>query len=126
MQGIWFSIMFPYSVVGSIMSEDSTVIQYPPVVEEVVGGNITMNCILEGLTSYCYTVAWIRLPKQPGALRFPKNTVINTRSEYEIFNNICPVSIYNVSVTDSGIYYCAVIYGQQIYLGNGTTVIVKG
>ncbi|XP_074789867.1 immunoglobulin heavy constant epsilon [Oncorhynchus kisutch] len=112
-------------VVGSIMPEDSTVIQYPPVVEEVVGGNITMNCILEGLTSYCYTVAWIRLPKQPGALRVLKNTIINTRSEYEIFKHMCPVSIYNVAVTDSGIYYCAVIYGQQIYLGNGTTVIVK-
>ncbi|CAB1320884.1 unnamed protein product [Coregonus sp. 'balchen'] len=113
-------------VVVPILSEDSTVTQYPPVVEEVVGGNITMNCILEGLTSYCYTVAWIRLPKQPGALRVPKNTVINTRSQYEIFKNMCPVSIYNATVTDSGIYYCAVIYGQQIYLGNGTTVIVKG
>lgn len=124
MQSIWLITMFLYSGAGSIMLEDSTVTQFRPFVEDVVGGNITMNCVLEGLTSYCYTVACMRLPTQPGVLWVPKNIIINIRSQYD--KKMCPVFIYTAAVTDSGIYYCAVIYGQQIYLGNGTTVIVKG
>ncbi|KAL0962268.1 hypothetical protein UPYG_G00337870 [Umbra pygmaea] len=112
-------------VEGSIVLDDTTVTQFPPVVEEVVGSNISINCVLEGLTSYCYMVAWMRTPRWPGMLRISKNTDIIPRSENEIFKKICPVTIQNATVTDSGIYYCAVVYGQQFYLGNGTTVIVK-
>lgn len=100
--------------------------QYPDVVEVLNGSNITMSCLLVGLSSYCYTVTWLKLDTQNGAMRVTNNTRINARSEEQVLQRKCPVSIYEATAKDAGIYYCVVMYGQQVYFGNGTTVIVKG
>ncbi|KAJ8000219.1 hypothetical protein DPEC_G00202570 [Dallia pectoralis] len=106
-------------------SEFSSVVQHPPVVEETVGNDISMDCVLQGLTSYCYTVAWLQLQRWPRTLQVTKNTNLKHKSGYPASEKICPMSINNATVSDTGIYYCVVVYNHQIYLGNGTTVIVK-
>ena len=43
-----------------------------------------------------------------------------------VFNSVCWATIPEVTVQDSGMYYCVLSHGQFAYVGNGTRLTVTG
>ncbi|KAJ8397325.1 hypothetical protein AAFF_G00441590 [Aldrovandia affinis] len=53
------------------------------------------------------------------------STCKSTSTEHATQRKVCSINIQNATVDDSGTYYCSAIYGNIIYMGNGSTVIVR-
>ncbi|KAJ8372121.1 hypothetical protein AAFF_G00294360, partial [Aldrovandia affinis] len=93
----------------------------PELVEVEAGGTVRLHCDVDEIRTYCYTVVWTRI--NPRTRKMSTCKFIST--EHATLQNVCSINIQNATVDDSGTYYCSVIHGKSIYIGNGSTLIVR-
>ncbi|KAG7457931.1 hypothetical protein MATL_G00232550 [Megalops atlanticus] len=98
--------------------------QFPEFAKVQVGDTISLQCDLKGLTTYCYTIAWMKIHPRTRKMEVCKNSYTDSKPGTEAGSQICHFSLQNAKVEDSGTYYCSAVHGQIIYTGNGSTVIV--
>ncbi|XP_066577757.1 uncharacterized protein LOC136767712 [Amia ocellicauda] len=98
--------------------------QYPPSVVAEVGSNVTLQCDIGEVTGYCFTVAWLKLDTKNQKLKVDHNSQSSSTASDTPRGMTCPFFIKNATVAHSGTYYCSFVLGQQIYIGNGSSVII--
>ncbi|XP_064201578.1 uncharacterized protein LOC135260257 [Anguilla rostrata] len=98
--------------------------QFPALMEVEAGRTARLKCSTNGMpATYCYTIIWTRVDSKTNKLISLKNapnfvsTVASEQTE-------CSFDIKNATADDSGTYYCLVVYGKMVYIGNGSNVIV--
>ncbi|KAI7803683.1 uncharacterized protein LOC130561877 [Triplophysa rosa] len=102
-----------------------TVSQFPPLVNVGLGETVTMHCQLNGVQSFCHTVAWLRVDPVTGMTNILQDSNIPFQSNDQVQSSVCKASVYNATQQDSGTYYCIATDREHMYLGNGTIVIIK-
>ncbi|XP_018596971.1 uncharacterized protein LOC108927859 [Scleropages formosus] len=106
-----------------VMGVFSTVSQFPPSVEVMEGASITLECRFDLVIQYCYTVNWMKLQLNTNVLTTYQNKNMDGSKPSQFK---CLLSINRATVSDSGVYYCSVVRGNMVYLGNGSSVTVIG
>ncbi|XP_055074942.2 immunoglobulin kappa light chain [Misgurnus anguillicaudatus] len=119
MHDISYIVLF---CVISLKVTAGTVSQFPQSVDVSLGDTVTIYCHLNKVQSLCHTVAWLRVDPVNGETH---TVQVPPQSTNQMQSSVCSVSVYNATEQDSGTYYCIVLDREQMYLGNGTTVIVK-
>ncbi|XP_065138506.1 immunoglobulin kappa light chain [Paramisgurnus dabryanus] len=119
MHGLLYIVLF---CVISLKVTAGTVSQFPPSVDVRSSDTVTIYCHLNEVQSLCHTVAWLRVDPVNGETH---TVPVPLQSTTRVQSSVCSVSVYNATEQDSGTYYCIVLDREQMYLGNGTTVIVK-
>uniref|UniRef100_A0A8B9K5C7 Ig-like domain-containing protein n=1 Tax=Astyanax mexicanus TaxID=7994 RepID=A0A8B9K5C7_ASTMX len=99
----------------------SNISQSPELVKVPLGGTAYLQCDLGHLMTVCDVISWYKL--HPRTQQLNKTTAINTETLEE---GQCLGVFHNITVRDSGIYYCVVVYTVMMYMGNGSRVIVTG
>ncbi|KAK1154725.1 hypothetical protein AOXY_G28255 [Acipenser oxyrinchus oxyrinchus] len=106
---------------------DAGLFQYPPLVRVEVGSSVNLTCDFGDFPrAKCFTVIWFKL----------RSTSIPTLETYQnvrpggslVGNEVkktCSLNLNNAQVNDSGTYYCAFISSSAIYLGNGSTLVIR-
>ncbi|KAK1151554.1 hypothetical protein AOXY_G32410 [Acipenser oxyrinchus oxyrinchus] len=105
---------------------DAGLFQYPPLVRVEVGSSVNLTCDIEDMNEKCFSVIWFKL----------RSTSIPTLETYQSvrpggsfagneIEKTCSLNLSNAQVDDSGTYYCAFIRSPVMYLGNGSTLIVR-
>ncbi|KAJ8335170.1 hypothetical protein SKAU_G00408090 [Synaphobranchus kaupii] len=103
----------------------NAVVQVPELVEVEVGRTIRLKCGTNGMPpTYCYTIIWTRIDPGTKKLVTLINTVTPKDSGVSEKEAECFFDIENATVDNSGTYYCFVVYGKMVYIGNGSIVIV--
>ncbi|KAG9279548.1 uncharacterized protein LOC107197759 [Astyanax mexicanus] len=97
----------------------SNISQSPELVKVPLGGTAYLQCDLGHLMTVCDVISWYKL--HPRTQQLNKTTAINTETLEE---GQCLGVFHNITVRDSGIYYCVVVYTVMMYMGNGSRVIV--
>uniref|UniRef100_A0A3B1IFY6 Ig-like domain-containing protein n=1 Tax=Astyanax mexicanus TaxID=7994 RepID=A0A3B1IFY6_ASTMX len=97
----------------------SNISQSPEHVKVPLGGTAYLQCDLGHLMTVCDVISWYKL--HPRTQQLNKTTAINTETREE---GQCLGVFHNITVRDSGIYYCVVVYTVMMYMGNGSRVIV--
>lgn len=70
--------------------------------------------------TFCYTIIWTMIaPRTKKLVSFKNTATFKNTVQTE-----CSFELKNVTVEDSGTYYCLVVYGKMVYAGNGSEVIV--
>ncbi|MGH0145676.1 UNVERIFIED_CONTAM: hypothetical protein FKN15_006046 [Acipenser sinensis] len=107
---------------------DAGLFQYPPLVRVEDGSSVNLTCdIGEFSSAKCFTVIWFKLRSNSSPTL---ETYQNIRPVGSFVGNeiekTCSLNLNNAQVNDSGTYYCALIRGQGMYMGNGSTLVVRG
>lgn len=95
--------------------------QYPAVIKSRVNETVTLNCQFVGMDSACYAVSCMKLHPKSGTLDFEHDV----RVWKDVGKTSCKANISIVTPEDSGTYHCAVVVLQQLFIGNGTTIVVE-
>ncbi|XP_076850101.1 immunoglobulin kappa light chain-like isoform X2 [Brachyhypopomus gauderio] len=96
------------------------VFQTPGVVKVPLGETVTLTCNTESVMAACSGISWYKIHPRMRELKLATAVVIKSDQE----NSSCSGLIHNVTVDDSGTYYCSVLYSVIAYIGNGSKVIV--
>ncbi|KAK1154600.1 hypothetical protein AOXY_G28085 [Acipenser oxyrinchus oxyrinchus] len=105
---------------------DAGLFQYPPLVRVEVGSSVNLTCDIEDMIGKCFSVIWFKL----------RSTSIPTLETYQSvrpggslvgdeIEKTCSLNLNNAQVNDSGTYYCALISSSAMYMGNGSTLVVR-
>ncbi|MGH0178003.1 UNVERIFIED_CONTAM: hypothetical protein FKN15_076353 [Acipenser sinensis] len=91
-----------------------------------VGSSVNLTCDIEDMSGKCFSVIWFKLRSK----RIPTlETYQSVRSGGSFVGNeiekTCSLNLNNAQVNDSGTYYCAFIRSPVMYLGNGSTLVVR-
>lgn len=121
---IFFTWAFCHLTTFAVMG--GTVSQFPPSVNAGLGDTVTMHCQLNGVQSFCHTVAWLRVDPVTGMIDILQDSSIPYQSNNLTQSLVCKTFVYNARQQDSGTYYCVATDREHMYLGNGTVVIIKG
>ncbi|XP_036411113.1 immunoglobulin lambda-1 light chain-like [Megalops cyprinoides] len=105
-------------------AQHTPVPQFPELTKVQVGETISLQCDLKGLTTYCYTIAWMKIHPRTRKMEVCKNGYTDSNTGAKAGSQICHFSIKKAKLEDSGTYYCSAVHGQIIYTGNGSTVVV--
>ncbi|KAL0962267.1 hypothetical protein UPYG_G00337860 [Umbra pygmaea] len=103
------------------------IITQTPEVEMVkTGGTVTLKCNLKELITYCYSVTWMKVDPRTKTITLIQNSNIDDDSSRKnsIADKQCSVTITDIKVRDSGMYYCSVVQSDMIHTGSGSKVIV--
>ncbi|XP_058862177.1 uncharacterized protein LOC131705095 [Acipenser ruthenus] len=106
---------------------DAGLFQYPPLVRAEVGSSVNLTCdIGEFSSAKCFTVIWFKLRSKgiPTLETYQNIRPVGSFVGNEI-EKTCSLNLNNAQVNDSGTYYCALIRGQGMYMGNGSTLVVR-
>ncbi|XP_042566569.1 uncharacterized protein LOC116225035 isoform X2 [Clupea harengus] len=95
--------------------------QYPAVIKSRVNETVTLNCQFVGMDSACYAVSCMKLHPKSGTLDFEHDV----RVWKDVGKTSCKANISIATPEDSGTYHCAVVVLQQLFIGNGTTIVVE-
>ncbi|XP_061109383.1 uncharacterized protein LOC133136147 [Conger conger] len=98
--------------------------QFPALVEVEAGSGVRLHCNMNGMpATYCYTIIWTKIePKTMSLVSFMNTAPFQTAGASA--QTECSFGLQNATANDSGTYYCLVVYGKMIYIGNGSKVIV--
>ncbi|MGH0142889.1 UNVERIFIED_CONTAM: hypothetical protein FKN15_077277 [Acipenser sinensis] len=105
---------------------DAGLFQCPSLVRAEVGGSVNLTCDIEDTSGKCFIVIWFKL-------RSNSSTTLETYQSVRpgsslVGNEIektCSLNLNNAQVNDSGTYYCVLIRSSAIYVGNGSTLVVR-
>ncbi|XP_058863372.1 uncharacterized protein LOC117395129 [Acipenser ruthenus] len=105
---------------------DAGLFQYPPLVRAEVGSSINLTCDIEDMIGKCFTVIWFKLrSKSIPTLETYQSIKPGGSFAGDEIEKTCSLNLNNAQVNDSGTYYCGLISSSAIYLGNGSTLVVR-
>ncbi|XP_058863322.1 uncharacterized protein LOC117971960 isoform X3 [Acipenser ruthenus] len=105
---------------------DAGLFQYPPLVRAEVGSSVNLTCDIEDMGGKCFTVIWFKLQsKGIPTLETYQSVRAGGSLVGDEIEKTCSLNLNNAQVNDSGTYYCAFIRSPIMYLGNGSTLIVR-
>ncbi|XP_058863765.1 uncharacterized protein LOC117971962 isoform X2 [Acipenser ruthenus] len=106
---------------------DAGLFQYPPLVRAEVGSSVNLTCdIGDFSTAKCFTVIWFKLQsKSIPTLETYQSVRASGSLVGDEIEKTCSLNLNNAQVKDSGTYYCAFIRSPVMYLGNGSTLLVR-
>ncbi|KAK6467035.1 hypothetical protein HHUSO_G35397 [Huso huso] len=105
---------------------DTGLFQYPPLVRVEVGSSVNFTCDIEDMSGKCFTVIWFKL-RSKGIPTLETYQSVRAGGSFagDEIEKTCSLNLNNAQVNDSGTYYCAFIRSPVMYLGNGSTLIVR-
>ncbi|XP_062845265.1 uncharacterized protein LOC134303720 [Trichomycterus rosablanca] len=100
----------------------SVVFQTPEMVSVSAGDSFLLKCRREIRLNYCYaSTSWYKMNPRTGKLSLVVKGQDGTADDGE---KTCTKTFSNVSVQDSGTYYCVVFSNTIVLVGNGSRVVV--
>lgn len=105
----------------SVAVKSQTIAQYPPVIKSRGNEIVTLYCQMHDMVPFCYTIAWMKLHPKSGTLELYNDLEMVVDNE----KHSCRADIHRATTDNSGTYYCAVVYKEKLFIGNGTTVVVE-
>ncbi|XP_041932440.1 uncharacterized protein LOC121695546 [Alosa sapidissima] len=114
------SLSCMWSLTVAVMGQNLT--QYPPAIKSRINETASLYCQVLGIVSFCYTVAWMKLHPHSDTMELCKNIQMHI----DVERQSCRADILRATTEDSGTYYCAVVYKERLFIGNGTVVVVEG
>ncbi|KAI7803764.1 hypothetical protein IRJ41_011345 [Triplophysa rosa] len=115
----WLLLCFCSSALHMTLS--SIVTQSPGLIHALVGNTIEIKCTLETIVNYCHsTVSWYKVNLRTYELtptRFG-SSIVNSDDK------TCTLTMTNLTLKDSGLYYCMSTHNSMTLMGNGTKVIL--
>ncbi|KAK1154723.1 hypothetical protein AOXY_G28252 [Acipenser oxyrinchus oxyrinchus] len=105
---------------------DAGLFQYPPLVRVEVGSSVNLTCDIEDMSGKCFSVIWFKLRSKsiPTLETYQSVRPGGSLAGNEI-EKTCSLNLNNAQVNDSGTYYCAFIRSSSMYLGNGSTLVIR-
>ncbi|XP_058863323.1 uncharacterized protein LOC131705113 [Acipenser ruthenus] len=105
---------------------DAGLFQYPPLVRAEVGSSVNLTCDIEDMIGKCFTVIWFKLRSNsiPTLETYQSVRAGGSFAGDEI-EKTCSLNLNNAQVKDSGTYYCGFIRSSAIYMGNGSTLVIR-
>ncbi|KAK6467034.1 hypothetical protein HHUSO_G35396 [Huso huso] len=105
---------------------DAGLFQYPPLVRAEVGSSVNLTCDIEDMIGKCFTVIWFKLrSKSIPTLETYQSVRAGGSFAGDEIEKTCSLNLNNAQVKDSGTYYCGFIRSSAIYLGNGSTLVIR-
>ncbi|XP_058863731.1 uncharacterized protein LOC131705317 [Acipenser ruthenus] len=105
---------------------DAGLFQYPPLVRVEVGSSVNLTCDIEDMSGKCFSVIWFKLrSKSIPTLETYQSVRAGGSFAGDEIEKTCSLNLNNAQVKDSGTYYCAFIRSSAMYLGNGSTLVVR-
>ncbi|XP_015216599.1 uncharacterized protein [Lepisosteus oculatus] len=110
-----------------LQTADTVIHQYPPLVRGDIGSNISLTCLIEDMTGYCFSVVWFKLELKRSPHLIPFNAYVRGSdvSTGEPVDKTCVLTLIIREENDSGTFFCAYVRGSSVYIGNGSTVVVR-
>ncbi|KAK6467032.1 hypothetical protein HHUSO_G35394 [Huso huso] len=106
---------------------DAGLFQYPPLVRAEVGSSVNFTCDIGDFQSAkCFSVIWFKLRSKsiPTLETYQSVSPGGSFAGNEI-KKTCSMNLNNAQVKDSGTYYCGLISSSAIYLGDGSTLVIR-
>ncbi|XP_060759911.1 uncharacterized protein LOC132870295 [Neoarius graeffei] len=94
------------------------IVQSPAVVKVFRGEMVSLMCDLVELLISCDSITWFKVHSRTRELSLATAVHNDPRA------SPCTGLIYNTSMADSGLYYCAAKHSVLSYWGSGSTVII--
>ncbi|XP_043936069.1 immunoglobulin kappa light chain-like [Protopterus annectens] len=98
--------------------------QFPALVRFHPGDSVNLTCNILTSAAYCHDIVWYfqKYAEHPQRIRREQES---SKSGGQL-NKMCILKINNLTITDSGTYFCSLCWFTQSYFGNGTKLIVSG
>ncbi|XP_043935233.1 immunoglobulin kappa light chain-like [Protopterus annectens] len=98
--------------------------QFPALVRVHPGDSVNLTCNISTFAVYCLNIVWYfqRYAERPQQ----RHREQESSESREQLNKMCILKISNLTITDSGTYFCSFCMYTASYFGNGTRIIVSG
>nr|XP_015194565.1 PREDICTED: uncharacterized protein LOC107075919 isoform X2 [Lepisosteus oculatus] len=96
--------------------------QFPPFVKVQVGSSISLQCYVNP-GEYCYAIAWLKMDQRSRIMSPCMNSQHSGSKTSQ--GEMCTYSIVNATSHHTGTYYCSLVIGNSINMGNGSTIVVS-
>lgn len=108
------------------MTKPFIVTQWPKTSEVMVGNDVILHCNIMELYSPCSMVVWLRADSENATISLTNRVQKHPNHSSNHLPSICTALIANLTVKDTGVYYCVAVQGRFAHIGNGSWVVVKG
>ncbi|XP_010872035.2 immunoglobulin kappa light chain [Esox lucius] len=102
----------------------STINQTPGLVMVKTGVNVTLECHLKELITYCHSVTWLKIDPRTATLSESNIYSDQISDKTSKPDQKCSATITNATARDSGMYYCSAVYSNMVHTGNGSRIII--
>ncbi|XP_065150394.1 uncharacterized protein [Paramisgurnus dabryanus] len=95
--------------------------QSPGLIHVSMGNTVKLKCTFENKVNFCYTTSWYKI--NPRTNKLVPITYIRSESDEED-DKTCILRIKNLTLKDSGMYYCNGQHNSITFIGSGSKVII--
>ncbi|XP_073714265.1 immunoglobulin lambda-1 light chain-like [Misgurnus anguillicaudatus] len=95
--------------------------QSPELIHVSVSNTVELKCTYENIVPFCHSTSWYKINPRTNKLVPMTYSPSDTSKQGD---KTCILTIKNLTLKDSGMYYCSGQHSSLTFIGNGSKVIV--